>query len=112
MLPQHGLDAATWVPLADPPPLAFDHDAILATTRPLLASLLWRDLAFTRALIRIRRTRPIFRQTRFLHGSHIAQDLPDIAWLTPAGTATPPRLPRVRHDWRLPSRRVRRPSSP
>jgi 8-oxo-dGTP diphosphatase len=44
-------DGATWVPLDAPPPLAFDHDAILATTRPLLAGLLWRDLPFTRALV-------------------------------------------------------------
>ncbi|TGO04630.1 NUDIX hydrolase [Serinibacter arcticus] len=44
-------DGATWVPLDAPPPLAFDHDAILATTRPLLAGLLWRDLPFTRAIV-------------------------------------------------------------
>lgn len=43
-------DSAVWHGLDATPHLAFDHDAILATTRPLLASLLWRDLAFTRAL--------------------------------------------------------------
>lgn len=39
-----------WHGLHAQPRLAFDHDQILATTRPLLASLLWRDLAFSRAL--------------------------------------------------------------
>jgi isoamylase len=56
-------------------------------------------LAFTRALIRIRRTRPLFRQTRFLHGRHVAEDLPDIAWFTPAGA------PMSDEDWHTPHTR-------
>lgn len=38
------------VPLAEVPPLPFDHDTIVETCRPMLAALLWRDTAFTRAL--------------------------------------------------------------
>ena len=33
------------------PPLAFDHERILADVRPVLADRLWRDLEFTAALI-------------------------------------------------------------
>ncbi|QFZ21374.1 NUDIX domain-containing protein [Saccharothrix syringae] len=43
--------AATWPPLADVPPLAFDHDRIVADCRPLLADRLWRDVAFTAGLL-------------------------------------------------------------
>lgn len=39
-----------WHPIGDIPPLAFDHDDIIASCRPLLVERLWRDLAFTRAL--------------------------------------------------------------
>lgn len=38
------------VPITDVPPLPFDHDTIVATCRPMLAALLWRDVTFTRAL--------------------------------------------------------------
>lgn len=39
-----------WMPLQEPHRLAFDHDDILRQSKPLLSGLLWRDLAFTRAL--------------------------------------------------------------
>ena len=39
-----------WFPLDDLPPLAFDHNHIIAACRPLLVEKLWRDLSFTRAL--------------------------------------------------------------
>ncbi|KAF0847513.1 ADP-ribose pyrophosphatase YjhB (NUDIX family) [Nocardia caishijiensis] len=41
---------AEWVGFDEIPPLAFDHNHILETTRPALAALLWKDPAFTRAL--------------------------------------------------------------
>ncbi|PRY35649.1 NUDIX hydrolase [Umezawaea tangerina] len=41
----------TWVPLTAVPPLAFDHDRIVADCRPLLADRLWRDTAFTSGLL-------------------------------------------------------------
>jgi 8-oxo-dGTP diphosphatase len=41
---------ADWVGLDRVPPLAFDHQRIVGDCRPLLAGLLWRDLAFSRAL--------------------------------------------------------------
>ncbi|MEV0246423.1 NUDIX hydrolase [Nocardia sp. NPDC050712] len=41
---------AQWTPFDDMPPLAFDHNAILEVARGHLARLLWKDLAFTRAL--------------------------------------------------------------
>lgn len=41
---------ADWVGLDRIPPLAFDHNRIVDDCRPLLAGLVWRDLAFTRAL--------------------------------------------------------------
>ncbi|MFD7657968.1 NUDIX domain-containing protein [Actinosynnema sp. NPDC059797] len=41
----------TWTPLADVPPLAFDHDRIVADCRPILADRLWRDPAFTAGLL-------------------------------------------------------------
>lgn len=40
----------TWMPLADPEPLAFDHDRIVQRARALLAERLWRDLDFSRSL--------------------------------------------------------------
>ncbi|MFT7840436.1 NUDIX domain-containing protein [Saccharothrix sp. BKS2] len=41
----------TWTPLADVPPLAFDHDRIVADCRPILADRLWRDVGFTAGLL-------------------------------------------------------------
>ncbi|WP_405493511.1 NUDIX hydrolase [Nocardia sp. NBC_00511] len=46
----HSADIATWLPFDDMPPLAFDHNTILTTTRTHLAELLWKDPTFTRAL--------------------------------------------------------------
>ncbi|MBF6135351.1 NUDIX hydrolase [Nocardia otitidiscaviarum] len=43
--------AAEWVPFDRVPPLAFDHNGIVDTARTLLAAMLWKDLAFTRALV-------------------------------------------------------------
>ncbi|WP_309240890.1 NUDIX hydrolase [Nocardia sp. BSTN01] len=40
-----------WVPFDDVPPLAFDHTMIVEVARERLAEMLWKDLAFTRALI-------------------------------------------------------------
>lgn len=40
-----------WTPLDAVPPLAFDHDRIVADCRPLLAERLWRDVAFTAGLL-------------------------------------------------------------
>lgn len=45
-----GADGVEWADLDDVPPLAFDHDRIVADCRPRLADLLWRDLAFSRGL--------------------------------------------------------------
>ena len=42
--------AATWARLDELPPLAFDHQRIVADCRPLLAGMLWRDVDFTRLL--------------------------------------------------------------
>ncbi|ROP35569.1 8-oxo-dGTP diphosphatase [Saccharothrix texasensis] len=44
-------DGPTWTPLADVPPLAFDHDRIVHDCRPILAGHLWRDAAFTAGLL-------------------------------------------------------------
>ncbi|MFE3544493.1 NUDIX domain-containing protein [Nocardia sp. NPDC059177] len=41
---------ADWVEFDAVPPLAFDHNRIVETTRGLLAGLLWKDLTLTRAL--------------------------------------------------------------
>ncbi|MFC9963348.1 NUDIX hydrolase [Nocardia ignorata] len=41
---------AEWVGFDEVPPLAFDHNHIIETTRPALAALLWKDPTFTRAL--------------------------------------------------------------
>jgi 8-oxo-dGTP diphosphatase len=41
---------AEWVPLDEVPPLAFDHDRIVADARQVLADKLWRDVGLTRAL--------------------------------------------------------------
>ncbi|MEV6909413.1 NUDIX hydrolase [Amycolatopsis sp. NPDC051071] len=40
-----------WTPLDKVPPLAFDHDRIVADCRPLLADRLWRDTGFTAGLL-------------------------------------------------------------
>lgn len=40
-----------WPPLDEVPPLAFDHDRIVADCRPMLAERLWRDVAFTAGLL-------------------------------------------------------------
>jgi glycogen operon protein len=48
-----------------------------------------RLLEFTRRLVRLRRTHPVFRRRRFFAGrpDHGGEsELQDIAWLTPAGT--------------------------
>ncbi|MBF6209458.1 NUDIX hydrolase [Nocardia puris] len=42
---------ADWVPFDEVPALAFDHNRILEVARGLLARLLWKDVAFTRALL-------------------------------------------------------------
>lgn len=50
--PAHlGAEGPTWVPLGSVPPLAFDHDRIVADCRPLLADRLWRDTGFTSGLL-------------------------------------------------------------
>jgi 8-oxo-dGTP diphosphatase len=41
----------TWTPLAEVPPLAFDHDRIVRDCRPMFADRLWRDVAFTAGLL-------------------------------------------------------------
>ncbi|MFE6921154.1 NUDIX domain-containing protein [Nocardia sp. NPDC057663] len=41
---------AEWVDFDAVPPLAFDHNRIVDTSRGLLAGLLWKDQALTRAL--------------------------------------------------------------
>ncbi|GLY53517.1 NUDIX hydrolase [Lentzea sp. NBRC 102530] len=41
----------TWAPLDAMPPLAFDHDRIVADCRPMFADKLWRDVAFTAGLL-------------------------------------------------------------
>ncbi|WP_228001597.1 NUDIX hydrolase [Nocardia australiensis] len=46
--PHHG--PARWIPFDAVPPLAFDHNRIVDAARGGLARLLWKDLAFTRAL--------------------------------------------------------------
>lgn len=40
-----------WVSFDEVPPLAFDHSMIVEVARERLADMLWKDLAFTRALI-------------------------------------------------------------
>lgn len=42
-------------------------------------------LEFVRAVIQIRRSRPLFRQRRFLHGRPLGDGLKDVAWLRPDG---------------------------
>ncbi|MYT73949.1 MULTISPECIES: glycogen debranching protein GlgX [unclassified Streptomyces] len=45
-------------------------------------------LAFTRAMVRLRREHPVFRRRRFFHGRPVEgthDDLSDIAWFTPEG---------------------------
>ncbi|SDN91412.1 8-oxo-dGTP diphosphatase [Lentzea jiangxiensis] len=44
-------DVAVWSRLGEVPPLAFDHDRIVADCRPLLADKLWRDVPFTAGLL-------------------------------------------------------------
>lgn len=41
----------TWTPLDSVPPLAFDHNRIVADRRSLPADKLWRDTAFTAGLL-------------------------------------------------------------
>ncbi|WP_420124246.1 NUDIX hydrolase [Nakamurella sp.] len=41
---------ATWAPPENLPPLAFDHERIVADCWPLLAGMLWRETDFTRLL--------------------------------------------------------------
>lgn len=41
---------AEWVGFDEVPPLAFDHNRIVDTSRALLAGLLWKDATLTRAL--------------------------------------------------------------
>lgn len=43
-------EGVQWHPLDSVPRLAFDHNQMVETCRPLLTERLWRDLAFTRAL--------------------------------------------------------------
>jgi len=40
---------------------------------------------FTRTVIQIRRTRPLFRQQRFAHGIPVGNGLDDVSWLRPDG---------------------------
>ncbi|GAA2685381.1 MULTISPECIES: NUDIX domain-containing protein [Actinosynnema] len=44
-------DGPRWAPLSEVPPLAFDHDRIVADCRALLAERLWRDPVFTAGLL-------------------------------------------------------------
>ncbi|MET9224798.1 NUDIX hydrolase [Lentzea sp. NPDC003310] len=44
-------EVAVWNRLDAVPPLAFDHDRIVADCRPLLADKLWRDVPFTAGLL-------------------------------------------------------------
>ncbi|MPY62641.1 glycogen debranching protein GlgX [Streptomyces spongiae] len=53
-------------------------------------------LAFTRAMVWLRRDHPVFRRRRFFHGRPVEgthDDLSDIAWFTPAGDEM------AQHDW-------------
>lgn len=54
-----GETAARWVPWAEVPALAFDHNRIVAEAQGILAARLWTDLALTRSL-----TGPRFPATR------------------------------------------------
>lgn len=96
-----------WVALDRATGLAFDHDRIVADARPLLAGMLWRDGAFTRAL-----TGSSFSATdavaiteqltgRPPHRANLNRDLARIPDLEEAGTTTgrggrPPKLWRWR----------------
>ncbi|GAB2517001.1 NUDIX hydrolase [Nocardia heshunensis] len=66
----HTGDTATWFPFDEVPPLAFDHNQIIDTARARLAEMLWKDLAFTRALTgdQFTATRAVGLTTA-LHGS-------------------------------------------
>lgn len=44
-------DVAVWSRFDEVPPLAFDHDRIVADCRPLLADKLWRDVPFSAGLL-------------------------------------------------------------
>ncbi|WP_232519907.1 NUDIX hydrolase [Actinosynnema pretiosum] len=44
-------DGPRWAPLSAVPPLAFDHDRIVADCRALLGERLWRDPVFTAGLL-------------------------------------------------------------
>ena len=82
-----------WPEIGDLPALAFDHTAIVATTRELLPALLWQDLPFTRAITGERFTATdavaITRQlTRHdVHRANLNRDLARIPGLAQAGTA-------------------------
>jgi glycogen operon protein len=45
---------------------------------------------FTRGLIEIRRTRPLLRQSRFLHGAEVAKGVKDVTWLRADGAEMSP----------------------
>jgi isoamylase len=45
----------------------------------------WEFFRFVRRLIRIRRTRPLLRQSHFLHGREIEDGIRDVMWLGPDG---------------------------
>lgn len=58
----------------------------------------WQDIgdsdrdfrAFVRGLIEIRRTRPLLRQARFLHGAAVAEGVKDVTWLRADGVEMAP----------------------
>jgi glycogen operon protein len=55
------------------------------------SDLAFRD--FTKALLEIRRTRPLLRQPRFLHGTEVAKGGKDVTWLRADGAEMTP------EDW-------------